>query len=288
MRRTYRTLNDCGMQHNAEVGLFTKPSNLCNMCLIIFSYNMHPRYRLIFAANRDEYYNRPTAPLCFWDDAPGILAGRDLKRNGTWLGVTRTGRIAAITNFREPDFQIENAPSRGHLISNFLVSKESPKTYIEHVKSMGHKFNGFNLFIGDRAELFYYSNRKNHIEKLKPGLYGVSNRFLDTPWPKVTKAKAALKKLIDNTDKINHEDLFGILKDSAYPPDSELPDTGVGIRWERVLSPLFITSKFYGTRSSSVVLIERSDRVTFLERTFIPDGAVPKEEKTLKYSFDII
>ncbi len=258
------------------------------MCLIIFSYDMHPRYRLIFAANRDEYYNRPTAPLCFWDDAPGILAGRDLKHNGVWLGVSRTGRIAAITNFREPDFQIENAPSRGHLVSNFLVSKESPKTYLEHVKSMGHRFNGFNLFIGDRAELFYYSNRKNHIEKLKPGLYGVSNQFLDTPWPKVAKGRAGLKKLIDNTDKIDYEDIFGILKDSSYPPDSELPDTGVGLSWERVLSPLFITNKFYGTRSSSVVLIERSDRITFLERTFISDCAVSSEEKTRKFTFDII
>jgi len=249
---------------------------------------MHPRYRLILAANRDEHYNRPTAPLCYWDDAPDILAGRDLKHNGTWLGVTRTGRIAAITNFREPDLQIEDAPSRGHLVSNFLVSKESPITYIERVKSMGHKFNGFNLFVGDRAELFYYSNRKNHIEKLKPGVYGVSNRFLDTPWPKVTKGKSELKKLIDNTNKFNHEDIFGILKNSSYPPDSELPDTGVGLSWEHVLSPLFITSKFYGTRSSSVVLIKRSDRITFLERTFMPGNTVSGEEKTLKYSFEII
>ncbi|MFO7971322.1 MAG: NRDE family protein [Desulfobacterales bacterium] len=276
------------MQHNAEVGLFTKPSNLCNMCLIIFSYDMHPRYRLIFAANRDEYYNRPTAPLCFWDDAPDILAGRDLKHNGTWLGLTRTGRIAAITNFREPDFQIANAPSRGHLVSNFLASKESPKTYLEHVKSMGNRYNGFNIFIGDRAGLFYYSNRKNHIEKLTPGVYGVSNRFLDTPWPKVAKGKAGLNKLLDNTDEIDPEDLFDILKDSAYPRDSELPDTGVRLGWEGILSPLFITSEFYGTRSSSVVLMERSDRVTFLERTFISDSGVSKEEKTRKYSFDII
>jgi uncharacterized protein with NRDE domain len=249
---------------------------------------MHSRYRLIFAANRDEYYNRPTAPLRFWDDAPGILAGRDLKHNGVWLGVSRAGRIAAITNFREPGFQIENAPSRGHLVSNFLLSKESPKTYTEHVKSMGHRYNGFNLFIGDRTELFYYSNRKNHIEKLKPGLYGVSNQFLNTPWPKVTKGKAGLKELIDNTDKIGHEDIFRILKDSSYPPDSDLPDTGVGLGWERVLSPLFITSKFYGTRSSSVVLIERSDKITFWERTFISEGDVCGEEKTRKFTFDII
>lgn len=258
------------------------------MCLIIFSYDMHPRYRLILAANRDEYYNRPTAPLCFWDDAPDILAGRDLKHNGVWLGVSRNGRIAAITNFREPDFQIENAPSRGLLVSNFLASKESPKTYIEHVKSIGHRFNGFNLFIGDRSELFYYSNRKNSIKKIEPGLYGVSNRFLDTPWPKVTKGKADLNKLLDNTYEIDSEDIFGILKDSNYPPDSELPNTGVGLSWERVLSPLFITSKFYGTRSSSVVLMERSHKITFLERTFISDGVVSREEKTRKFTFDII
>jgi len=258
------------------------------MCLIIFSYDIHARYRLILAANRDEYYNRPTAPLCFWDDAPDILAGRDLKHNGVWLGVSRIGRIAAITNFREPDFHIANSTSRGDLVSNFLVSKESPKNYIEHVKSMGHRFNGFNLFIGDRSELFYYSNRENSIKKIEPGLYGVSNRFLDTPWPKVVKGKADLYKLLDNTDEINPEDIFSILKNSDCPPDSELPDTGVGLNWERVLSPLFITSKFYGTRSSSVVLMERSDRVTFLERTFISDGALSGEEKTRKFSFEII
>ena len=116
----------------------------------------------------------------------------------------------------------------------------------------------------------------------------MSNRFLDTPWPKVVKGKANLKKLLDNTEKIDSEDIFGILKDSSYPPDNALPDTGIGLTWERILSPLFITSKFYGTRSSSIILIERSDKITFLERTFIPDGAVSREEKTRKFSFDMI
>jgi uncharacterized protein with NRDE domain len=258
------------------------------MCLIIFSYDMHPRYRLILAANRDEDYNRPTAPLRFWDDPTGIFAGRALKHNGMWLGVSRTGRIAAITNFREPDFRIENAPSRGLLVGDFLASKQPPEHYIKQVKSMGQRYNGFNLFVGDRSGLFYYSNRGNSIQKLKPGLYGVSNRFLDTPWPKVVKGKAALKKLIDNTGNIDTEDIFGVLKDSACPPDNMLPDTGVGLTWERILSPLFITSKFYGTRSSSIVLMERSDKITFLERTFIPEGAVSKEEKTRKFTFDVI
>jgi len=257
------------------------------MCLIIFSYDMHPRYRLILAANRDEDYNRPTAPLSFWDDAPGIFAGRDLKHNGMWLGVSRTGRIAAITNFREPDFRIANAPSRGLLVGDFLVSKQSPQNYIEHVKSMGHEFNGFNLFVGDRSELFYYSNRGNSIKKIKPGLYGVSNRFLDTPWPKVVKGKAGLKKLLDKTEKIDPEDIFGTLKDSSCPPDNVLPDTGIGLTWERILSPLFITSKSYGTRSSSIILMERSDKITFLERTFISENAVSREEKTQKFTFNI-
>jgi len=255
------------------------------MCLIIFSYDMHPLYRLILAANRDEYYNRPTAPLSFCDDEPGILAGRDLKHNGTWLGVTRTGRIAAISNFREPDFRIANAPSRGFLVSDFLASKESPKSYIEHVKSIEHRHNGFNLLVGDRNELFYYSNRENSIKEIKPGLYGVSNQFLDTPWPKVTKGKADLNKLVYNNEKIDSEDIFSILKDSSYPPDNVLPSTGVGLKWERILSPLFITSRFYGTRSSSIVLMERSNRITFLERAFISDGAVSREEKTRKFTF---
>ncbi|OEU65721.1 MAG: hypothetical protein BBJ57_10125 [Desulfobacterales bacterium PC51MH44] len=257
------------------------------MCLILLSYDMHPVYRMVFAANRDEYYDRPTGPLTFRDDAPDILAGRDLKHNGTWLGVTRTGRFAAITNFREPAFQISNAPSRGLLVRDFLAAKDSPKSYLEYVKSIGHKHNGFNLLVGDRSELFYYSNRGNNIQRLKPGLYGLSNHLLDTPWPKITKGKSDLEKLLVSNEKIELEDIFSILKDKSYPPDNMLPDTGVGLGWERILSPLFITSKFYGTRSSSIVLMERNGKITFVERTFIPDGEVLREPKTRKFSFNI-
>lgn len=257
------------------------------MCLILLSYDMHPVYRMVFAANRDEYYDRPTGALTFLDDAPDILAGRDFKKNGTWLGVTRTGRFAAITNFREPDFQISNAPSRGLLVRDFLAVKDSPKSYLEYVKSIGHKHNGFNLLIGDRSELFYFSNRGNNIQRLKPGLYGLSNHLLDTPWPKITKGKSDLEKLLVGNEKIEIEDIFSILKDKSYPPDNMLPDTGVGLSWERILSPLFITSKFYGTRSSSIVLMERNGKITFVERTFIPDGEVLREPKTRKFSFKI-
>lgn len=257
------------------------------MCLILLSYDMHPVYRMVLAANRDEFYNRPTEPLAFRDDAPDILAGRDLKHNGTWLGITRTGRIAAITNFREPAVRIANAPSRGFLVSDFLASKESPKSYLEHVKSMGHRYNGFNLLVGDMSGLLYYSNRGDSIQRIKPGMYGLSNHLLDTPWPKVEKGKADLGRLIVDKEKINPEDIFGILKDGSYPPDSTLPDTGVGYKWECILSSLFITSRFYGTHSSSIILMERNGKITFMERTFVSDGAVSFEPKTRKFSLKI-
>ena len=255
------------------------------MCLILLSYEMHPKYRMVFAANRDEYYNRPTAPIAFHEDSSDVLGGRDLQHHGMWLGVTRSGRFAAITNYRDSGPNISNAPSRGFLVRDFLTGKESPGNYLEHVKSIGHQYNGFNLLVGDRSELYYYSNRGHAIEKLKPGIYGLSNHLMDTPWPKITKGKSDLGKLLDDKEKIDPEDIFDLLKDGSCPPDSLLPDTGVDLEWERILSPLFITSEFYGTRSSSIIFIERKGGVTFLERTFVPDGGGSKKEKTRKFTF---
>ena len=254
------------------------------MCLLLISYDMHPVYRVVLAANRDEYYNRPTAPLAFWNDMPDILAGRDLKRSGTWLGVTRTGRIAAITNYREPALRYENAPSRGHLVSNFLQGLESPENYLNHIKSSGHRYNGFNLIVGDWSGLFYYSNMADNIKKLKPGLFGLCNHLLDTPWPKVEKGKAAFSALLDGKQTIDIEDIFSILENRTLPPDDMLPDTGVGLSWERVLSPLFIFSPDYGTRSSSIVFVERTGKLTFAERTFDPLHAESSEETTRTFS----
>ncbi|MFH2220127.1 MAG: NRDE family protein [Pseudomonadota bacterium] len=257
------------------------------MCLLLLSYDMHPNYRLILAANRDEYYDRPAQPLSFWEDAPNILAGRDLKCQGTWLALTRNGRISAITNFREQVTQNEHAPSRGHLVSDFDAWKESPKKYLEHIESIGHRYNGFNLLAGDRADVYYYSNRGNGIRKFTPGVYGLSNHLLDTPWPKVEKGKADLNALITGKSDIHPEDVFRLLGDRSIPPDDRLPDTGVGIDWERILSPLFIASDIYGTRSSSVVLEDRSGKVTFWERSFIPAASGPEGQEARKYSFMI-
>ena len=224
------------------------------MCLILLSYKSHPTYHLVVAANRDEYYRRPTRPLSFWGRNPDILAGQDLKDGGTWLGITRTGRFAAITNYREPHTYHADSPSRGLLIRRFLEDNSDPETCLKKIDFGKKIYNGFNMLAGDQAALYYLSNRKtgNHpgAVKLEPGIYGLSNRFLDTPWPKVKNGKSDLQTLLKDECHVQVESIFELLSDRSQPPDSDLPDTGVGIAWERILSPLFITSDHYGTRSS--------------------------------------
>ncbi|MFZ0135021.1 MAG: NRDE family protein [Desulfobacterales bacterium] len=238
------------------------------MCLILIAYDTQPGYRLILAANRDEFYLRPTAPLATWADAPKVYGGRDIEAGGTWLGVSRTGRLAALTNYRDPARQLPQAPSRGLLISRFLTGDDPAPTYLQKVTSAARGYNGFNLLAGDRTGLWYFSNRGRDIARLRPGLYGVSNHLIDTPWPKVSKGKKRLKALLQRSAGWDVEDLFALLTDRVVAPDGDLPDTGVGLAWERTLSPLFITSPNYGTRSSTVLLIETSGTVTFAERTF--------------------
>ncbi len=253
------------------------------MCLIFFSYDVHPKYRLVIAANRDEFYDRPTNPLDFWEDAPYILGGRDLKGKGTWLGMTRTGRLGAITNFRDSGAVKTDVPSRGILVSDFLAGDESPEDYLERMQTVGHRYNGFNLLIGDESGLFHYSNRGEGIEKIMPGLYGLSNHLLDTPWPKVVKGKAQLFPLFEK-EEIHAENVFQILRDRERPPDKDLPDTGVGLMLERMLSPLFVTSEIYGTRSSSIILVEREGNASFAERTYVPKGENRVEHETRIFS----
>jgi len=239
------------------------------MCLLLLSYNIDKNYKLIVAGNRDEYYNRPAKALGFWQDYPGILAGRDLKGGGTWLGVGHSGRIAAITNYRNPALHMDDAPSRGHLVSDYLAGAIPADRYLQYIKNRAHLYNGFNLITGSGSELFYYSNRGGGIKRLKPGLYGLSNHLLDTPWPKVKKGKAEFEKILAGSEKINTEDIFSILCDTSRPGDAELPVTGAGIKGERILSSIFIISDIYGTRSSSIVLQDRQGRTTFYERTYL-------------------
>ncbi|MDF1592421.1 MAG: NRDE family protein [Desulfobacterales bacterium] len=240
------------------------------MCLILLSYDMHADNSLIVAANRDEYYDRPTGPLAFWREAPHVLAGRDIRGGGTWLGITCQGRIAALTNFRDPSAIRGDAPSRGLLVRNFLEGTDSPPVYLERIRKNAHKYNPFSLLLGDRSGLFYHSNRNDEIRQLESGLYGLSNHLLDTPWPKVQKGKDSLENLIKTKKRVSPEDIFDILSDRSFPPGQLLPDTGVGSAWERLLSPVFITSRIYGTRSAAALIVNRTGRITVAERSFPP------------------
>ncbi len=237
------------------------------MCLILFSYKQNPDYPFIFAANRDEFYDRPSAPVALWEEHPDVLGGRDLKEGGTWLGVTRKGRMAALTNYRDPLHLKPNAPSRGWLVRDFLTGETDASAYVESLKKKGAEYNGFNMILGCWPRLFYCSNMDGARE-LEPGLYGLSNHLLDTPWPKVERGKKKLATLLKDNEKPSAERIFTMLADMHHPEDSRLPDTGIGLEWERILSSMFITCPVYGTRSSSVIIIDRAGHVTFTERAF--------------------
>jgi len=237
------------------------------MCLIVFAYNVHPSYHLILAANRDEFYERPSSPADFWEDAPQILAGKDLKEGGTWLGITREGKFAAITNYRNPAAFKINAQSRGKLVSCYISRNQNANNYLEKISQQTDKYNGFNLILGDRNNLFAFSNR-GEKQKLNAGIYGLSNHLLDTPWPKVRKAKKELKRALNEKGAALEDTLFALLSDRRVAPDDKLPATGVGREWERLLSPIFIKSANYGTRSSTILLIGKNKRVKFVEKVF--------------------
>lgn len=256
------------------------------MCLILMAYDVHPEYRLILAANRDEFYDRPTLPMAFWQDHPDILAGRDLTGGGTWLGMARSGRFSALTNYREPGGPRPGAPSRGGLVSGFLSGKSPSPAYLEAVSRAGQTYSGFNLIVADAAGLFYYSNRGAGIQPLAAGWYGLSNHLLNTPWPKVEKGIALMKAAVPASDPVNMDAVFQLLKNRELPPDDRLPDTGVGLEWERVLSPIFIRSPGYGTRSSTVVLIGRNGRAQLAEQTHDP-GAGAERPSSLPRSFPL-
>ncbi|MBW1715999.1 MAG: NRDE family protein [Deltaproteobacteria bacterium] len=255
------------------------------MCVLLIALKTHPAYKLILLANRDEYYERPTSSAAFWDEAPFLLAGKDLQGGGTWLGITRNGRIAAITNYRDPASVNKNAPSRGTLVSNFLVGQESTGGYLERVKREADGFNGFSLIIGDKDQLCWYSNRSLGVHRLSSGIHGLSNHLLDTPWPKVVCGKDALTRLLSGQRAPSLEELFHILADRTVPDDASLPHTGVELEWERILSPIFIVSPTYGTRSSTVLLIDVQDRVTFVEKTFDSD---PDHPTSVEYKFRVV
>jgi len=242
------------------------------MCLLSFAIDTHPHYRLVLAANRDEFFRRPTASARFWDDAPQILAGRDLEAGGTWLGVAGNGRLAALTNYFGLNEHAPGKPSRGALVADFLKGDLSPEGYLEHLRRIGDQYNGFGLIFGDSTGFNYYTNRGPSVHGIPAGVHGLGNHLLDTNWPKVVAIKAGLQRIIENSDIIDTEDLFNLLTDRTRYPDHTLPDTGAGIELERSLSSIFVTRDDFGTRCSTVILIDRNNRMTFLERSFDEQG----------------
>jgi len=233
------------------------------MCLIALAWQAHPDYPLIVAANRDEFYRRPATPARFWEDSPSVLAGRDRLAGGTWMGVTRSGRFAALTNFREPG-AVAGERSRGLLVSTYLEGAEDPLAYAGRVAAEGAAYSGFSLLLGTPDELIVVSNRGAAPQHVTAGVHALSNHQLDTPWPKVEKARHDLQRSLPAPSP---EKLLALLTSQAVAADELLPDTGVGLPLERMLSPLFIRSPHYGTRVSTALMLGR-ERIHFAEQTF--------------------
>lgn len=247
------------------------------MCLIAFAWKAHPDYPLIVAANRDEWRARPTEPAAWWTDAPSILAGRDLEAGGTWLGVTSTSRFAALTNFRDPSNRKADAPSRGLLVRDYLAGSQAPREFLSALRESASRYQGFNLLVGDRESLFYFSSRIGEILPVSPGVHALSNHTLDEPWPKAQKAKSLMDAALrpEVPWKARQSSCFDLLLNEETPPDRELPDTGVGMEWERRLSPILITGEGYGTRSSTVLLVGAGGHECHVEeRTRAANGEV--------------
>lgn len=238
------------------------------MCLIVFAWRPGTARPLIVAANRDEFHARPTHALAAWEDAPGVYAGRDLEAGGTWLGVGPQGRFAALTNIRDPR-QPLGPRSRGELVAAYLRGELGVEAYLDQVASRSGQYSGFNLLVGDGQQLGYLHAREAGPRLLSSGVYGLSNAGLDTPWPKLVKARSGLEGLLDSDDP---QRLLALLADAQPAPDSELPETGVGLATEKLLSSVFIASQNYGTRASTVLIVDGQGRRRMIERSFGPFG----------------
>lgn len=249
------------------------------MCLISLSWRAHPRYELVLAANRDEFHHRPTAAAGWWADAPEIFGGRDLSQGGGWLAVSRRRRLAAVTNVRRMVQPDANAPSRGALVADFMRNTQSAAEFAKRLRGRADAYAGFNLLLYDGESLVYATNHDGfHSERLTPGVHAVSNAALDTPWPKLVRLR---DRMTDWSQQAQTDDktLFDALSDDQIAADSALPDTGVGIELERLLSPAFIRGPQYGTRASTVVALDTDGTFQFSEKRFGPNGAAAGESR---------
>lgn len=244
------------------------------MCLAYLAISTLPEWPLLIAANRDEFHGRPTLVAAPWADHPDVFAGIDLRANGSWLGVTRTGRYALVTNYRDPSHQIENAPSRGDLVREFLTGHEAPSIYAARIHAAQAAYNGFNLIVGNATEAFYVGNRASQAQavRLGPGRYMLSNHLLDTPWPKAERLRRTLDGLPPKQLDQSLSPLFELLKDTTPADDGDLPQTGLSLDRERLLSSPFIVSPDYGTRCSTIIAIHETGRAIMSEVSYDKSG----------------
>lgn len=249
------------------------------MCLIVFSYKQHPKYKLILAANRDEFYERPTTAANWWEDYSTLLGGRDLKAKGTWMAMDKKGRFAAVTNYRDLSNIRDDAKSRGDLPVNFLAGSSASVEYTSGI--VGSNYNGFNLLTMDE-EMVHVSNYENKVNVLTPGIYGLSNALLDTSWPKVSLAKINFQKVISNNFEL--DDLISVMQNEQVAADQDLPETGLPIELERAVSAMCIRTPKYGTCCSTAILIDYDGNVSFQEKSY-PVG--DRAEGEVSYSFQI-
>ena len=242
------------------------------MCLIALAWRARPDLPLVVAANRDEWRERPAEPAAWWADHPQLLAGRDLQAGGTWMGITRDGRFAAVTNFRDPSEKRSTARSRGGIVTDYLLGRDTPEAFLRTLATHAREYNGFNLILGDEASLWYFGSREGRARAIEPGVHALSNHLLDEPWPKVVRARKAMEDAIGRDDP--SPALFEVLSDPDGAPDESLPNTGVGIDWERRLASPLITGKEYGTRASTVMSVSSAGEVRFVERSLDAGGDV--------------
>ncbi|HYG45531.1 MAG TPA: NRDE family protein [Bordetella sp.] len=242
------------------------------MCLAVLALHSAADLPVLIAANRDEFHARPTQPAAAWPGRPTIYAGRDLRAGGSWMGVDERGRYAVVTNFRDPLQILADAPTRGALVEDYLRGDASPAEYAAAVHERGARYNGFNLIVGDTATAWYVGNRDGTPRLLPPGIYAVSNHLLDTPWPKLARTKAAFQQVLLNTPQPDLPALYATLRDRTPADDASLPDTGIGLARERLLSSPFIVSPDYGTRGSTILALHADGRGELHERRYGPDG----------------
>jgi uncharacterized protein with NRDE domain len=255
------------------------------MCILFIAINQHPKYPLIIAANRDEFHVRPTTNSAFWGPQKDILAGRDEEAGGTWMGIHKNGCVAALTNIRAPGKEIPDAITRGELVMNFLKgSAKQRKKYAKTLADPKAHYNGYNLLFGTLEQLYVYNNFEDTCVPLEDGVFGLSNASLNSPWPKISTGRDALAKYCQHADVLDTEHLFELLRNDKPAEDNLLPKTGVPIEWERRLSSIFIQSPEYGTRSSTVLLVDHHQQVIWEERTF---NAAAEQTSVQHFEFDI-